>query len=338
MRGRALKIIIILIIIGGGLITKVIYDKSSPSLIHLYPLGQKIIADKVSNMFIAVNNVYINQDTREDESNGIVHYLRIPVDASANTPYTLEKLTFDHKKYSLYGGITVASDGIMRLATRDLVLGGFAALVYSTNNSFQRAVHYDDNGVAVLQLYSGYYDSENFYFQVEYDSEDGGSLCKVPLNSTVPICYPHTMPPRYNGDFFVINQKLYYSNNLAVTAKNLLDNKEEQIGKPFDSINRGILPLSGLLGFYGGNVYIAALRVIGEINYPAICYVPIDSNSNMHWRCSYDKNIQIGNNLNITSFKIGSESTDIVIAITNYDDNTMQLYRLPIREILTKHH
>lgn len=328
--------IIILILILLGLSYKYYYDKTSPGIIHFKPVGKFVAADKSINVFAAAGRIYIIQDSRLEESVGIINYLQLPIDSSGNVPYTLESLAFDTRKYLLYGGITVSNSGRPSIATRDLVLGGYTALIYSESNVLESTIHYTDNQLSVMQIYNGSYDTHNFYIQVDYDNQNGGTLCKFSFGGGATVCYPHLFPPLYSGDFFVTDKMLVYSDSNQVNSHGLMDNSSHQIGEKFDDIGRGIDPASGLLGYYEGNIYIAARLIKSDNTFMALCSLPLDANSSSNWKCSYDPDIPIGNTANITSFKIGLATGYIVVAISNYDSNTAQLFRLNIEELQNK--
>ncbi len=315
-------------------ILKTNYGRFAPKVVSFRPVGEAVAADNITGIFVALGKIYISLDSHAVESAGVVNYWLLHSEAQANTPLIFESLTFDPKKYSLYGGITVGKDGRPRIATRDLESGGFAGLEYSQDNILSRVEHYEDSDASVLQIYNGYYDSSNFYLNLEYDNPAGGTLCQFPLDGNKQICYIHIMPALYAGDFFVTDHRVYYSDNLRVSSRELSNNALRQVGIKLDEIGKGITPAGGLLSFYGNNIYIAARIAKGHDVYMAVCRTLLTANHYKRWKCSYDPKLAISDTSNITSFNIDQETAELVISISNYDKNNTQLYTLPVSALL----
>lgn len=325
----------IAVIIACGLFV-FIYHSNPPEVISFDHVGPSINASKVDAVYVAEGKIYISIDDDSKESRGIVTYLTTPVDASPNTPFTEDTITFDSKKYTLYGNLTVDNTGIFRLPARDLILGGYAALRYDDNDIFESANNYPASEASVLQIYNGSYDEKNFYIEIEYDHVQGGTLCQFPLNGAQPTCYPHNMPPLYTGYFFVKNRNVYFSDTDKVTSKNLTSNAEASIGQGFDQIGHNITPSAGLLDYYDGRVYIPAQLITTSSAYLALCSTPINADSSAKWTCVYDPKIMINNNQRITNFKIGQLTGSVILSINDYDASTTQIYHFALNKLNKK--
>ena len=327
----------IVLLVTAGFVLKFIYYDLAPLPTLFNPIGEVIQADSVNSIFAVQGKVYVITDSRNQESIGLISYLQIAENADKNESYSAESIVFDPKKYSVYGGITVANDGKLMLATRDLAHGGFAALVYMPDNIFESAFHYNNNkNATILQIYNGFYDSANFYFQVDYDSLAGGTLCKLPFGGAKPVCYEHDMPPLYTGDFFVEKGKVFYSNDGRLIALELKHKLLQQIGSRFKEISREIEPAEGMLAYYQNNVYIAARAINSKGTFMAVCHLPITSNHFERWKCSYDPDLPISNTANMSGFKIDQVTGNIIVALSNYDTNRFQLYSLPTASLSNK--
>lgn len=325
-------VIVVALVLG---IVKIAYDKSAPEIVRFHPVGQVINSDNITGIFVAAGKINISLDSQDVESTGVINYLLLPVSAENNTPYSLESLTFDPKKYAIYGGVTASNDGNRHIVTRDLESGGLSSLKYSEDNVLESVEHYNSYESSILQIYNGYYDMDNFYIDVEYDNPAGGTLCQIPLDGAKLSCYPHDMPTLYIGDFFVTDQRVYYSDDIRVSVKSLVDNSLSQVGVKFDKIGKGIVPAGGLLSYYKNNIYIAARLVNSDDAYMAVCHIPLVANHYKHWHCNYDPNIRIGNTSNITSFKIDLDTGNILVSISNYASHTAQMYSLPVSVLMS---
>ena len=327
---------VVLLVISGFVFKHIYYDLA-PLPTKFSPIGTVIKTNSVNSVFAVDGKVFVITDSRNQESTGIINYLQMAENTDKTTPYIKESIMFDPKKYSAYGGITVANDGKLMLATRDLARGGFAALVYMPDNIFESAFHYNNNkNATILQIYNGYYDAANFYFQIEYGSLEGGTLCKLPSSGAQPVCYERVIPPLYTGDFFVEDNKIFYSDKGRLIGAGLNDKSLKQVGSRFKEISTDIDPTEGMLAYYQGSVYIAARAINTKGTFMAVCHLPITSNHFERWKCSYDPDVQISDTANMSSFKIDQSSGNIIVALSNYDANKFQLYSLPVASLLQK--
>lgn len=298
----------------------------TPPVVSFSKVGVPIISTEVTTIYAQVHNIFVSINTSNPESTGVVPYLVIPDNANSTTQYTPQSLTYNIESYFQFGNIMVNDVGLIYLPVAESGGTGYSLLSYR-NNTFESAANYSI-AAWIRPIIFGTFDNANLYIDLDNGSGNNSDLGAIPLIGGRASIYSGLFPTWYNGEYVVNNGTLYYSNNNAAYATIISSAKSTQVGISFDQIPNGINAIPGMLDLYQGNIYMGATYSKGQNSYLAVCKISTTAISTSAWSCSYDPNTLMVNAQNITSFRVGQSSGNIIVSVNNYITATTQLYLL----------